>query len=55
MVTFFEEYLGQLSDISPYKKSGLHPKLYDFMGTVIDKNNDNITLILRDMKLGQLI
>ena len=55
MVTFFEEYLGQLSDISPYKKSGLHPKLYDFMGTVSDKNNDNITLILRDMKLGQLI
>jgi hypothetical protein len=55
MVFYFEKYIGSISMISPISKKGLHPNLYDFVGTVINKNDDNITKMLRDMKLKQLI
>ena len=55
MVYYFEKYIGHLSNISSEVKKGLHPNLYEFVGTVLDKNDDNITKILRDLKLGQLV
>jgi hypothetical protein len=55
MVFFFEKYLGPISMISPISTKGLHPNLYEFVETVIGRNDDNITKVLRDMKLGQLI
>ena len=55
MVTFFEKYIGPLYKISPLEKFGLHPNLYSMVGNIVEKNDHNIKLILRDMKLGELI
>lgn len=55
MVKFFEKYIGPINQISPEAKIGLHPHLNDFVQTVLDKNSGKIDIILRDMKLGELI
>ena len=42
--------------ISPETKKGLHEVLYrDLVVPVIERNDTNITIVLRDMKLKQLL
>jgi hypothetical protein len=56
MVSIFERYIGPISMISPETKKGLHEVLYrDLVVPVIERNDTNITIVLRDMKLKQLI
>ena len=56
MVFFFEKYIGPISMISPETKKGLHEILYrDLTAPTIKRNDDNITIVLRDMKIKQLI
>ena len=52
----FEEYIGPMSMISdtPDKK-GLHHKTNDFVEVVLEKNKDNVKVVLRDMKIGNII
>lgn len=56
MVSIFERYIGPISMISPETKKGLHEVLYrDLVVPVIERNDTNITIVLRDMKLKQLL
>jgi len=56
MVSIFERYIGPISMISPETKKGLHEVLYrDLVVPSIERNDTNITIVLRDMKLKQLI
>lgn len=56
MVRKFEEYIGDISMLSPYQHKGLHPTIeMEFIPIVIEKNRDNIQIVLRDMKLKDLI
>jgi hypothetical protein len=56
MISIFERYIGPISMISPETKKGLHEVLYrDLVVPVIERNDTNITIVLRDMKLKQLI
>ena len=55
MFNIFEKYIGPISMISSDVKIGLHPKLYDFVSDVINRNDDTITILLRDMKIGKII
>lgn len=52
----FEEYIGPMSMISdtPDKK-GLHHLTERFVGEVLEKNKDNVKVVLRDMKIGNII
>ena len=52
----FEEYIGPMIMISdsPDKK-GLHHLTERFVGEVLEKNKDNVKVVLRDMKIGNII
>lgn len=52
----FEEYIGPMNMISDVPdKKGLHHLTEKFVGEVLEKNNDNIKIVLRDMKIGSII
>jgi hypothetical protein len=55
MVEKFEEYIGSLIMISDVPdKKGLHHRTEGFVHTVLEKNIDNVRVVLRDMKLNKL-
>ena len=52
----FEEYIGPMSMISDVPdKKGLHHLTERFVGEVLEKNKDNVKVVLRDMKIGNII
>ena len=51
----FEEYIGPMSMISDVDKRGLHHLTERFVGEVLEKNKDNVKIVLRDMKIGSII
>lgn len=52
----FEEYIGPMSMISDVPdKRGLHHLTEKFVGEVLEKNKDNVKIVLRDMKIGSII
>ncbi len=52
----FEEYIGLMSMISDIPdKRGLHHLTERFVGEVLEKNKDNVKVVLRDMKIGNII
>ena len=52
----FEEYIGSMNMISDIPdKKGLHHLTERFVGEVLEKNKDNIKVVLRDMKIGSII
>lgn len=56
MVSKFEEYIGPVSMISDTKgKKGLHHHTENFVDDVLKKNDDNIKIILRDLRINSLI
>ena len=56
MVEKFEEYIGPVSMISDTPdKRGLHHLTERFVGEVLNKNVDNIKIVLRDMKISNII
>jgi hypothetical protein len=56
MVEKFEEYIGPMSMISdtPDKK-GLHHRTERFVNEVLEKNKDNVKIVLRNMKIESII
>ena len=52
----FEEYIGPMNMISdiPDKKV-LHHKSDLFINDVLEKNKDNVKVVLRDMKIGSIL
>lgn len=56
MIEKFEEYIGPMNMISDVPdKKGLHPVTENFVDTVLEKNKDNIKVVLRDMKIENII
>jgi hypothetical protein len=56
MVEKFEEYIGPLSMISDVPdKRGLHHRTEGFVHTVLEKNIKNVRVVLRDMRLKELL
>lgn len=56
MVEKFEEYIGSLSMISDVPdKKGLHQRTEKFIDEVLEKNINNVKVVLRDMKIGNII
>ena len=52
----FEEYIGPMNMISDVPdKKGLHHLTERFVGEVLEKNKDNVKVVLRDMKIGNII
>ena len=52
----FEEYIGPMNMISDVPdKKGLHHLTERFVGEVLEKNKDNVKIVLRDMKIGNII
>ena len=52
----FEEYIGSMNMISDIPdKKGLHHLTERFVGEVLEKNKDNLKVVLRDMKIGSII
>lgn len=52
----FEEYIGPMSMISDIPdKKGLHHLTERFFGEVLEKNKDNVKVVLRDMKIANVI
>lgn len=52
----FEECIGPMSMISDTPdKRGLHHVTHNFVDQVLEKNKDNIKVVLRDMKIGNII
>ena len=52
----FEEYIGPMSMISDVPdKRGLHQLTERFVDEVLKKNKDNVKVVLRDMKIGNII
>lgn len=52
----FEEYIGPMSMISDVPdKRGLHHLTERFVGEVLEKNGDNLKVVLRDMKISNII
>jgi hypothetical protein len=52
----FEEYIGPMNMISDIPdKKGLHHKSDLFINDVLEKNKDNVKVVLRDMKIGSII
>jgi hypothetical protein len=55
MVFYFEQYFGPIDLISAIEKSGLHTIIErDFLPKVIEANKENLTIILRDMRIKSL-
>lgn len=56
MVRLFETYFGPIHKISPNPKKGLHVNIEnEFIPHVIEKNKNNLNVILRDLQIEQLI
>lgn len=56
MANKFEEYIGPLNMISDISsKRGLHHLAEKFTDDVLKKNDENIKVVLRDLKIGSLI
>ena len=56
MVEKFEEYIGPLSMISDVPdKRGLHHLTEKFVSQILEKNENNVKVVLRDMKIGNII
>lgn len=56
MVDKFEEYIGPVNMISDVPdKRGLHHITEKFVGEVLEKNEDNVKVVLRDMKISNII
>ena len=56
MVEKFEEYIGPLSMISDLPdKKGLHHRTERFVNELLEKNINNVKVVLRDMKIGNII
>jgi hypothetical protein len=56
MVEKFEEYIGPLNMISDLPdKKGLHHRTERFVNEVLEKNINNVKVVLRDMKIGSII
>lgn len=55
MVDKFEEYIGPVSMISSVDKKGLHHITENFVDDVLEKNKDNIKVVLRNMKIESII
>lgn len=52
----FEEYIGPMNMISDVPdKRGLHHLTERFVGEVLEKNKDNVKVVLRDMKIRSII
>jgi hypothetical protein len=52
----FEEYIGSMNMISDIPdKKGLHHLTERFVGEVLEKNKDNVKVVLRDMKIRSII
>jgi hypothetical protein len=52
----FEEYIGPMNMISDIPdKKGLQHKSDLFINDVLEKNKDNVKVVLRDMKIGSII
>jgi hypothetical protein len=52
----FEEYIGPMNLISDIPdKRGLHTRTEGFVSKVLEKNEENIKVVLRDMKLRTLV
>jgi hypothetical protein len=56
MVEKFEEYIGPLHMISDMQdKKGLHHRTEKFVHQLLEKNANNVKVVLRDMKLKALL
>ena len=56
MAENFEKYIGPMNMISDYPdKRGLHHLTERFVDEVLEKNKDNVKVVLRDMKIGNII
>jgi hypothetical protein len=56
MVDMFQRYIGPLNMINPHPMKGLHEIMErDFVPAVIEKNKENITIVLRDLKISNLV
>ena len=56
MVEKFEEYIGPMNMISDYPdKRGLHHLMGKFVDEVLEKNKDNVKVVLRDMKIKTIL
>ena len=56
MFNKFEEYIGPVSIINSTSLKGLHEIAErDFVPKVIEKNKEYITIVLRDLKLSNLV
>jgi len=56
MVEKFEEYIGPMTMISDTQdKIGLHHKMNRFLGDVLIGNGNNIKVVLRDMKINNVL
>jgi len=52
----FEEYIGPMSMISNEPdKRGLHHVTHNFVDQVLEKNKDNVKVVLRNMKIESII
>lgn len=52
----FEEYIGSMTMISDYHdKVALHYLMNEFVDEVLEKNADNIKVVLRDMKIKTIL
>jgi len=52
----FEEYIGPMNLISDVPdKRGLHHLTERFVNEVLEKNKDNVKIVLRDIKIGSII
>lgn len=52
----FEEYIGPMSMISDVAdKKGLHHLTDKFVGDLLEKNKDNVKVVLRNMKIESII
>jgi hypothetical protein len=52
----FEEYIGPMSMISDTPdKRGLHHVTHNFVDQVLEKNKDNVKVVLRNMKIESII
>lgn len=56
MVNKFEEYIGPVNMISDtLDKRGLHHLINEFFDKVLENNKDNLKIVLRDMKINNII
>lgn len=52
---FFEKYIGSISNINPNIEGGLHKLLEVEVKKILDANESNILILLREMKLKELV